>query len=231
MRRRTGSMMRMYHRPRRPCARTYTASRGRPPASERCRKAETVRLSIRWSCSSGSTYTGVNPVLPRSRPRRRPSAQRSANRARVGGALALVAPGVHPPGQRRPGRQCRVHFPQIMEGESLGARERVHAPGPSQMVSGVKWAWARHVAFSVLRRAVAERAAGAYLQFREELALISLLRAHETCADGRPASAPRRETLPDEDRLVLDTHLTPRAAPSARPGGGGRWIEAITPAS
>ncbi len=83
MARRKGSMPRRYHRPSFPCGRTYTASLGRRPASERCRNADTVRFSIRWSCSSGSAYTRENPELPRSSPRTRPSPQRSANSARV----------------------------------------------------------------------------------------------------------------------------------------------------
>src|SRR5262245_17205405 len=53
-----------------------------------------------------------------------------------GPALSFLAPRLRPLPERRPGRECRVDFPDVMQREPLGERERVHAPGPAEMVIG-----------------------------------------------------------------------------------------------
>jgi hypothetical protein len=52
--------------------------------------------------------------------------------------LTLLAEGIRPLGQGGSRRQRRVHFPDVVQCECLGAREGMNPPGAPEMVRGVK---------------------------------------------------------------------------------------------
>jgi hypothetical protein len=66
--------------------------------------------------------------------------------------LTLPAEGIRPLGQRGSGRQRRVHFPDVVQRECLGAREGMNPPGAPEMVRRVERTWTAHPLEASLRQ-------------------------------------------------------------------------------